>query len=127
MPARRTGPGVRHRSGTAVASSSTAAALCDQVGHPLVGVAFDTFHANIEEKDIRQAIKTCADQTVHVHISENDRSTPGEGHVDWATSFAALKETGYDGWFIIEACGLTEEGRQNVFRLIGRDDEQGDR
>ena len=43
---------------------------------------------------------------VHVHISENDRSTPGEGHVDWETTFRTLKETGYDDWLVIEAFGL---------------------
>jgi D-psicose/D-tagatose/L-ribulose 3-epimerase len=43
---------------------------------------------------------------VHVHISENDRSTPGEGHVDWDTTFRTLKETGYDDWLVIEAFGL---------------------
>ena len=35
-------------------------------------------------------------QVVHVHISENDRSTPGEGHVDWDTTFKTLKEVKYD-------------------------------
>ncbi len=39
-------------------------------------------------------------------ISENDRSTPGEGHVDWATTFKTLKEVKYDGWLMIEAFGL---------------------
>jgi D-psicose/D-tagatose/L-ribulose 3-epimerase len=67
---------------------------------------YDTFHANIEEKCIATAIRDCADQLVHVHISENDRSTPGEGHVDWDTSFATLKEVGYDGWLVVEAFGL---------------------
>lgn len=82
------------------------ARFCREVDHPFVKMMYDTFHANIEEKDLGEAIRTCADQTVHVHISENDRSTPGEGHVDWNTTFAALKETGYDGWFMIEAFGL---------------------
>lgn len=77
-----------------------------EVNHPNLKMMYDTFHANIEEKDIAQAIKTCADQTVHVHISENDRSTPGTGNVDWATTFKALKETKYDGWFMVEAFGL---------------------
>ncbi len=63
-------------------------------------------HANIEEKDIAEAIRCCAAETVHVHISENDRSTPGEGHVDWDTTFKTLKEVGYDGWFVVEAFGL---------------------
>jgi D-psicose/D-tagatose/L-ribulose 3-epimerase len=67
---------------------------------------YDTFHANIEEKNIPSAIKSCAEYTVHVHLSENDRGTPGQGHVDWDKSFDTLKATGYDGWFVIEAFGL---------------------
>jgi len=41
----------------------------------------------------------------HVHISENDRGTPGTGQVRWAESFQAIRDTGYDGWFVIEAFG----------------------
>lgn len=77
-----------------------------ELDHPNLKVMYDTFHANIEEKDISSAIKSCADQLVHVHISENDRSTPGEGAVDWKTSFETLKEIGYDGWLMVEAFGL---------------------
>ena len=43
---------------------------------------------------------------MHVHISENDRGTPGEGHVDWDTTFKTLKEIKYDGWMVVEAFGL---------------------
>jgi D-psicose/D-tagatose/L-ribulose 3-epimerase len=77
-----------------------------EVDHPHLKTMYDTFHANIEEKDIHAAVQSMADQMVHVHISENDRSTPGEGGVDWDTSFAALKEANYDGWLMIEAFGL---------------------
>lgn len=83
------------------------ARFCREIDHPHVKMMYDTFHANIEEKDLAAAIKGSADQSVHVHISENDRSTPGEGNVDWDTSFAALKESGYDGWFVVEAFGLS--------------------
>ena len=76
------------------------------VNHPSCGMMYDTFHANIEEKDIAGAIREAAPHTVHVHISENDRSTPGTGSVDWATNFDTLKEVGYDGWMMIEAFGL---------------------
>ncbi len=82
------------------------ARFCREIDHPNFKMMYDTFHANLEEKDLAEAIKECADQTVHVHISENDRSTPGEGHVDFDTTFAALKETGYDGWLMVEAFGL---------------------
>ena len=77
-----------------------------EVDHPNLKMMYDTFHANIEEKDLAEAIRCCAAETVHVHISENDRSTPGEGHVDWETTFKTLKEVGYDGWFVVEAFGL---------------------
>ena len=53
------------------------------VDHPNCRMMYDTFHANIEEKNIAEAIQACAEYTVHVHISENDRSTPGQGHVHW--------------------------------------------
>lgn len=77
-----------------------------EVNHPNCKVMYDTFHSNIEEKDIAQAIRDCSDVLHHVHISENDRSTPGEGHIHWDTNFDALKEVGYDGWMVIEAFGL---------------------
>lgn len=80
--------------------------FCREVGHSHLKTMYDTFHANIEEKCIAGAVKACADQLVHVHISENDRSTPGQGGVNWDASFAAIKEVGYDGWLMIEAFGL---------------------
>jgi len=83
-----------------------AARFTREVGHSHLKMMYDTFHANIEEKSITEALKSCADQMVHVHISENDRSTPGEGGVNWDESFAALKSIDYDGWFMIEAFGL---------------------
>jgi D-psicose/D-tagatose/L-ribulose 3-epimerase len=84
-----------------------AARFTREVGHSHLKMMYDTFHANIEEKSITDAVKSCADQMVHVHISENDRSTPGEGGVNWDESFAALKSIDYDGWFMIEAFGLS--------------------
>jgi len=53
-----------------------------------------------------EALRACADKLQHVHISENDRSTPGQGAVRWDETFDTLKEIGYDGWLMIEAFGL---------------------
>lgn len=77
-----------------------------EAGHPHLKMMYDTFHANIEEKSIREALKTCSEEMIHVHISENDRSTPGAGGIDWDTTFAALQEIGYDGPLVVEAFGL---------------------
>jgi D-psicose/D-tagatose/L-ribulose 3-epimerase len=80
--------------------------FCREVNHPHLKMMYDTFHAQIEEKDPFAAVNACKDQLVHVHISENDRSTPGEGQVNWDASFEALRKAEYDGWFVIEAFGL---------------------
>lgn len=78
----------------------------EAVNHPNCRLMYDTFHAHIEEKDPAAAIRTCIPYLAHVHISENDRSTPGAGQVDWSTTFRALREVKYDGWLMIEAFGL---------------------
>jgi D-psicose/D-tagatose/L-ribulose 3-epimerase len=82
-----------------------AAALVRSVNHPNFRCMYDTFHAHIEEKSQASAIATVKDVFAHVHISENDRGTPGTGQVRWEEAFTALKKTGYDGWFVIEAFG----------------------
>jgi len=83
----------------------TAAKFIDEVNHPIFRLHYDTFHSNIEEKGIAESIRAGGKRIVHVHISENDRSTPGEGHVRWDESFQTLAEIGYDGWLMIEAFG----------------------
>jgi D-psicose/D-tagatose/L-ribulose 3-epimerase len=77
----------------------------DEVDHPAVKAMYDTFHSNIEEKDPVAAIKTIKKHMIHVHISENDRGTPGRGHVPWPETYKALKSARYDGWLTIEAFG----------------------
>lgn len=77
-----------------------------EVDNPACGMMYDTFHSNIEEKNIAQAIAAGGDKLFHIHISENDRSTPGAGLVRWADNFDAIVQSGYDGWLVIEAFGL---------------------
>jgi D-psicose/D-tagatose/L-ribulose 3-epimerase len=88
-------------------TAADAAAFCDQVGHPNVGILFDTFHANIEEKSIGAGYRTVARHLKHVHTCENDRGIPGSGHVEWADVFEALREIHYDGWLTIESFGFS--------------------
>lgn len=75
------------------------------VNHPYVKMMYDSFHAHIEEKSQASAIATCAAETIHVHVSENDRGIPGTGQVDWDGFFAGLKQSNYDGYLTIEAFG----------------------
>jgi len=76
------------------------------VDHPNVRMMYDTFHANIEEKDLSSAINAAMPWTKLVHISENDRSTPGQGHVAWDQTFDAIRANDWDGWMVVEAFGL---------------------
>jgi D-psicose/D-tagatose/L-ribulose 3-epimerase len=86
-------------------TAADTAAFVRQVDHPNFGCMYDTFHAHIEEKDPPAAIAAVAPHLWHMHISENDRGTPGAGQVRWADSFRALRNGGYDGWLVIEAFG----------------------
>ena len=87
-------------------SHADAARFARDVAHENCRMMYDTFHANIEEKSISAAIEACQDVLSHVHISENDRSTPGQGGVAWDATFEALKQAEYDGWMVVEAFGL---------------------
>jgi len=82
------------------------ARFCREVNHPHCRMMYDTFHANIEEKSISEALNSCADMLCHVHISENDRSTPGQGLVRWKDNFDALHQVGYNDLLMVEAFGL---------------------
>jgi len=77
--------------------------LCDRVGHENVGLLLDTFHMNIEEKSVGAAIRLAGDRLFHVHTCENDRGTPGTGHVPWPEVFGALQGIGYQGQIVIES------------------------
>jgi len=82
------------------------ARFCREVNHPSCRMMYDTFHSNIEEKCVWLALHACADMLCHVHISENDRSTPGKGLVRWCENFDALRSLNYNGWLMVEAFGL---------------------
>ncbi len=87
-------------------SQADLARFVKDVDHPACGKTYDTFHANIEEKDIASAVSVGGDKLFHIHISENDRSTPGAGGVRWNETYDAISEIGYDDWLTIEAFGL---------------------
>ena len=82
---------------------STALKYIEDVGMENVKVQYDTYHANIEEKSFRDSIKLAGEHLFHVHACENDRGTPGSGHIPWKEIAEALKEINYDRWLVIES------------------------
>lgn len=86
-------------------TAADAVQLADRIDHPACGIMWDTFHAHIEEKDPAAALAGMQRRLVHVHLSENDRGTPGTGQVNWAATFSTLRQLNYDRWLVIEAFG----------------------
>ena len=91
--------------------------LVNNTAHSHVKAMYDTHHANIEEKKNRDAIITIAPLLAHVHISENDRGTPGDGHVQWEETFSALADINYDGWLTIEAFSRNDPDFANAINV----------
>ncbi|MGZ4386166.1 MAG: TIM barrel protein [Gaiellaceae bacterium] len=86
-----------------VNTAGQALELCERIGKDNVGVHLDTFHMNIEEKSLPDAIRTAGERLFHFHACENDRSAAGTGHVDWPGVFGALRDIGYEGQVVIES------------------------
>jgi D-psicose/D-tagatose/L-ribulose 3-epimerase len=82
--------------------------FCEAVGSESIGILIDTFHANIEEKKVDAAVKTAGRRLMHVHMSENDRSLVGSGHIDFPAVVKTLKAMGYDGYLMVEGFGYSD-------------------
>ncbi len=83
---------------------------CDQglkllrdVGSPALKLHLDTFHMNIEEKDLGAAIRKAGKNLGHFHACGSDRGTPGGDHTDWPSIAKALAAIRYRGDVVIES------------------------
>jgi D-psicose/D-tagatose/L-ribulose 3-epimerase len=83
--------------------TSQAIEVVDRVGSPACGLLLDTFHMNIEERSIGEAIRAAGPRLRHFHACENDRGAPGSGHVPWGEVAQALRDVGYVGPVVIES------------------------
>ena len=89
----------------ALSTCERADKLVRAVNRANYGYLFDTFHSNIEEKDAVAALKSTLPSVTHIHISENDRGTPGRGHAPIRETIRTARAAGYDGWLTVEAFG----------------------
>jgi D-psicose/D-tagatose/L-ribulose 3-epimerase len=81
--------------------------LCEAIGHKHIGVTIDTFHANIEERNIADAVRVLGPWLTHLHLSENDRSLLGQGHIPFSEILTALQDIQYGGYLMIEGFGYS--------------------
>jgi D-psicose/D-tagatose/L-ribulose 3-epimerase len=77
--------------------------VVDRVDHPSCRIMLDTFHMNVEEKSLGNAIRAAGPRLHHVHACENDRGAPGSGNVTWPDVKQGLADIGYDGPVVIES------------------------
>jgi D-psicose/D-tagatose/L-ribulose 3-epimerase len=77
--------------------------LVEEIGRDNVGLLVDTFHMNIEEKDLPAALRRAGRHIFEFHACSSDRGTPGEDHLAWPGIAAALRDVGYEGPVVIEA------------------------
>ena len=77
--------------------------VVDRVDNPACQIMLDTFHMNIEEKSLGQAIRAAGPRLIHLHSCENDRGAPGSGNVAWDEVAGALNDIGFDGPVVIES------------------------
>jgi D-psicose/D-tagatose/L-ribulose 3-epimerase len=77
--------------------------VIDRVDHPSCQILLDTFHMNIEEKSLCEAIRMTGPRLGHFHACENDRGAPGSGHIPWRDVAQGLHEISYTGPVVIES------------------------
>jgi D-psicose/D-tagatose/L-ribulose 3-epimerase len=83
--------------------ASQAIEIVDRVDHPACGLLLDTFHMNIEERSVGDAIRSAGKRLKHLHACENDRGAPGSGHVQWKDVADACRAINYTGPAVIES------------------------
>ncbi len=76
--------------------------LCDMVDRPNVGLWLDTFHMNLEEQSIPDAIRLAGKNLFHLHMADSNRAAPGRGHIDFPPILQAVKDIGYSGYLSME-------------------------
>jgi D-psicose/D-tagatose/L-ribulose 3-epimerase len=95
-------------------TSEEAVRYCNDVGSKRVKILLDTFHMNIEEDNIGDAIRLAGSYIGHLHVGEGNRKVPGKGHLPWGEIGKALRDIHYKNGVVMEPFVL--EGGQ-----VGRD------
>jgi len=83
--------------------------LIERIGVKSVKLLLDTFHMNIEEASIVDAVLKTGDQLGYIHFADNTRHAPGQGQTDFKQILSALDKIGYSGPVIAEVLPLPDD------------------
>ncbi len=90
-----------------------------------IKISLNTFHMNIEENDISQAIRKAGDKLINLHVSDSNRGIIGSGHIDWKSVMRALKEINYDQKYItVEPFLFMDDFTNNSMKITIEDLDQ---
>ena len=101
-----------------------AVSLVERVGSPRLKIHLDTYHMNIEEQNLPDAIRLCKGKLGHIHFSDSDRWYPGHAHIDFGAVVDALYEIGYNGsigfeyWPLPDPYTAAKEGFDHISPLL---------
>lgn len=95
-----------------------------KVGSESLKLHLDTFHMNIEEKNLESSFEKAKDYFFHFHVGENNRSLPGFGNLNWQLISKYVRNIGYSRWVVIESlinypCEIASEA--NTWRILSKD------
>jgi D-psicose/D-tagatose/L-ribulose 3-epimerase len=79
-----------------------ALAYIREVKSPACNILLDTFHMNIEEDSIGDAIRRAGKHLAALHLGEPNRKLPGMGRMPWVEIKNALDHIGYTGPLVME-------------------------
>jgi len=91
--------------------------ICKVADNPQIRIMADFFHMNIEERDVAESIEKAKDFICHVHLADSNRLLPGQGHTDFAGSFAALKRIGFKDYMALE-CGISGKKEEELPKCV---------
>lgn len=79
-----------------------AIAFCNEVDNKNVKILLDTYHMNMEEDSIPEAIRLAGTMLGHLHVGEGNRKLPGEGSLPWKEIGKALKDIHFNKGVVME-------------------------
>lgn len=92
-----------------VNTAAEALAVVAEVGEPAFKLLLDTFHMNIEERRLPEAVALAGTRLGYVHLADSNRQAPGQGHTDFGAVVRALEEAGYRGPLVAEILPVPDD------------------
>jgi len=95
----------------------TVLAVCRRLNNPQIKLCLDFHNMNITEANIEQSIYQAGPWIGHIHLADNNRRLPGQGHIDFKAGLVALQESDYQGWYTFE-CGISGDFQKQMRQTI---------